>query len=173
MMMGDHIAEQMNLEASAGERGSPVSGSTRVLSTTIRNGSRRDVVKSGMASVAHNNEAHTRTARQFFCCGLSNGEKLSSVTVTMAMKRILNALPDKTGAGMVILRPAPRWISNFSIGAAPTSATTDFCTRAACDLRSIPIMFLQTVFLSQTMYSLRFERSSSLADSSLPAVNTE
>ncbi|KAH3670077.1 hypothetical protein OGATHE_002890 [Ogataea polymorpha] len=108
MIIGDHMAEQMNLDASTALKGSPESGSTRVLNTTIRNGSSREVVKRGMASVAQSSEAHTSTAKQFFCCSSCNGENISNVIVTIAINNALRPLAVKIGVGMLILRPAPR-----------------------------------------------------------------
>ena len=60
-----HIVERINLEDSTESIGVP-STFLRTPSITIIIGIKREVTKSGIVSVAHNKEAHTSNAKQFF-----------------------------------------------------------------------------------------------------------
>ncbi len=167
-IIGDHIAAQMNLDASDAVKTSPVSGSFNTFRMTSKNGNNNEVVKSGMASEAHKREQHIKTAKQFFCWRSWNGDHSNNAEVMRVIIIIFHAVVDANILGISICLPAPKLNlqGSFSLMVAGLAY-------AAWDFLSIPIMSLQTVFLSKTTFSRKLVLSSSLASLTLLWVKME
>lgn len=87
MITLDHIVDKMYCEDSAGVMTLPVDEFFKTGKKTTNRGTNREVTNRGIVSVAHNKEAYTRIAKQFFCNRSANGEKTSRTMKTEVINR--------------------------------------------------------------------------------------